>query len=55
MLCTAATAAAAGYTNSMVLEWWKTRYITDISFRAVDMLYNERQRLYYEQDMDIPW
>jgi hypothetical protein len=39
----------------MALEWWKTRHISNISFRAIDMLYNERQVGYYQQDMDLPW
>jgi hypothetical protein len=44
-----------GYTKEMALEWWKTRHISNISFRAIDMLYNERQVGYYQQDMDLPW
>lgn len=44
-----------GYTSEMALEWWKTRHISSISFRASDMLYSERQAKYYEQDMDLPW
>lgn len=44
-----------GYTTEMALEWWKTRQISNISFRAIDMLFNERQMKYYEQDMDLPW
>ncbi|WIA18809.1 hypothetical protein OEZ85_003491 [Tetradesmus obliquus] len=44
-----------GYTKEMALEWWKTRHISSIGFRAIDMLYNERQVGHYQQDMDLPW
>ena len=44
-----------GYTSEMALEWWKTRRISSISFRAIDMLYSERQVQQYEKDMDLPW
>ncbi|KAF6257089.1 hypothetical protein COO60DRAFT_39817 [Scenedesmus sp. NREL 46B-D3] len=44
-----------GYTKEMALEWWKTRHISSISFRAIDMLYSERQVGHYQQDMDLPW
>lgn len=44
-----------GYTKEMALEWWKTRNISSIGYRAISMLYNERQLKYYQSDMDLPW
>lgn len=34
---------------------WKPRQINNISFRAIEMLYNPRQLMYYWNDMDLPW